>query len=383
MKKSLLKLSACALLVGFSQAANAQQEPVNVNAVTTAVPFLRIAPDARAAGMGDVGIATSADANSAFFNLAKTPFAAQRTAFGLTYTPWLRDITKDVYLAALSGYHKLDDEQAISLSARYFNLGQIDFVDFAGNPQGSSRPREFAVDLGYSRKINSKMGLGVAMRYINSNLANGAIGGVNYRPGNTVSVDLSYYYDGKNATGQGWAFGAAITNLGGKISYTDNANARDYIPANLGLGASYTSVIDEDNKITIALDLNKLLVPTPPTSTGNASADSLAFVNYRNQSVFSSWGKSFTDGSFGNEMREVQASIGVEYAYDNQFFARAGYNYEDRTKGNRKYFTAGVGVKFSTLDLNFSYLVPSGNGITRNPLSNTIRIGLNFHLDKK
>jgi len=380
MKRSMLKLSAL-VLVSFGAISVNAQSSSDINVVTTAVPFLRISPDARAGAMGEVGIATSADANSAFYNLAKTPFAKQKTALAVTYTPWLRDITKDVFLAALTGYKQLDDEQAISVSARYFNLGNIDFVDFAGNPLGSYRPREFSVDLGYSRKLSNKMGVGVALRYINSSLANGAFGGVNYKAGTAVAADLSYFYNGQTAEGSGWNFGAALSNLGSKISYTDNAQARDYIPANLGIGASYTTVFDENSKLTFALDLNKLLVPTPPTTTGNTATDSTNLFEYRNQSVFSSWFKSFGDSDFGNELKEFQAGVGLEYAYNDQFFVRGGYHYEDRTKGNRKYFTAGVGFKYNVFGLNFSYLVPSGNGVTRNPLSNTIRFGLTFDFD--
>lgn len=378
MKRSLLKLSVVPVLcVATITAVNAQNQN-EINVVTTSVPFLRISPDARAGGMGEVGIATSPDAASNFYNLAKTPFATQKTALGVTYTPWLRDITKDVFLAALSGYHQLDEEQAISVSARYFNLGNIDFVDFSGNPIGSGRPREFSVDLGYSRKIGARHGAGIALRYINSNLGNVSTGGTNTKPGNAVAADLSYFYNGVDAGGQGWRAGATLSNLGSKISYTDNALERDYIPANLGIGTSYTRTFDESSRLTLALDLNKLLVPTPPVASNVPSTDSAALANYRNKSVFSSWVSSLGDGE---DFKEIQASAGLEFAYNEQFFARAGYHYEDRTKGNRQYFTAGVGLKYNVIGLNFSYLIPSGSGVTRNPLSNTLRFGLTFDIN--
>jgi hypothetical protein len=385
MKRAILKLAfLLTVVLGFSTAGFSQGTP-EINVVTTAVPFLRISPDARAGGMGDVGIATSADANSAFWNIAKTPFAKQKMALGLTYTPWLKDIAKDVYLATLAGYYKLDEEQALSMGVRYFSLGNIQFTDGAGNEWGQGRPREFSVDFGYSRKLGSKLGLGVALRYINSNLTNGAVvtNGVAYRAGHAFAGDISLFHTNVNEEGQGFNWGIAISNLGSKIGYTNDANAKDYIPANLGLGAAYTKVFDETSKLTFAVDVNKLLVPTPPVYTGDADADAAAISKYRSYGVFESWFKSFGDaGNFGNELKEFQVSLGAEYAYNDQFFVRAGYFYEDKTKGNRKYFTVGVGLTYNVFGLNFSYLVPSGQGITRNPLSNTLRFGLIFNLDK-
>ncbi len=349
------------------------QETTPVNIVTTAVPFLRISPDARAGGMGDAGIATSPDANSAFWNLAKTPFASSQTAIGATYTPWLKDIAQDVYMASVSGYHQLDDQQAFSATIRYFNLGQIPFVDALGNPLQTSRPREFAVDLGYSRKLTESVGIGVALRYINSNLANGTINGVTYKPGNSVAADLSFYNDNTDETGAGFAWGVALSNLGSKIGYTDNALSKDFIPANLGAGLAYTWVFQETSKFSLALDANKLLVPSIPTFTGNQTEDSLAVADYYNSSVFGSWFKSFDNNAY-------TFSAGAEYTYNDQFAVRAGYFFEPKTQGNRKYFTAGVGLKYNTFGFNFSYLAPSGSGITRNPLSNTLRFGIIFDL---
>ena len=358
------------------------QDANRINVVTSAVPFLRISPDARAGGMGDVGIATTPDANSAFWNLAKTPFAQSRTSIAATYTPWLKDLgLNDVYLASLAGYYQLDEEQAVSASIRYFSLGNIQFTDFAGNDLQSFRPREFSFDVGYSRKLSERLGLGVALRYINSNLAGGqALNGVSYKAGNAVSGDLSIFHNGLNETGAGFTWGAVFSNLGTKISYTSDATQKDYIPANLGLGGAYTWAFDETNSITLGLDVNKLLVPTPP-----ALGDSAGLVDYRQKSVLSSWFSSFGDaeGGFSEELREFQISAGAEYVYNQQFMFRAGYFYEDKTKGNRKYFTLGAGLKYNVFGLNFSYLIPSGQGVNRNPLSNTLRFSLVFDLDSE
>lgn len=387
MKRKTSQLIALLLIfVGIGQL-RAQD---SINVVTTAVPFLRISPDARAGGMGDLGMATSADANSGFWNLAKTPFNKSQYGVGLTYTPWLKDLgLNDVYLLSFSGYYKMDEQQALSASIRYFSLGNIQFTDGSGNDFGSGRPREFGADLGYSRKLSDKIGLGVALRYIHSNLVGDfANQGSTYQAGNTVAGDLSFYYNGVTEESGGWSFGAALTNLGGKIGYTKDANQKDYIPANLGLGVAYTKVFDENNKIQFGLDLHKLLVPTPPVYlSGDDSAtqakNEAINASYRSKSVPSSWLSSLGDapGGFKEELREFQVSVGAEYSYNDQFFVRTGYFYEDKTKGNRKYFTVGLGLKYNVFGLNFSYLVPSGAGINRNPLSNTLRFGLVLDLD--
>jgi hypothetical protein len=383
MKRNTLKLAASLFLLIGGYSVKAQTDTINV--VTTAVPFLRISPDARAGGMGDLGVATSPDANSGFWNLAKVPFAQKNFSIGVTYTPWLKDLgLNDVYLLALGGYYKLSDDEALSASVRYFSLGNIQFTDGSGNDFGEGRPREFGIDAGYTRKLSDKIGLGVALRYIHSNLAgNLAQTGTTYKPGNTFAGDISFFYHGLNEAGEGWNFGATLTNLGGKIGYTNDATQRDYIPANLSLGTTYTKAFDESNKLQFGLDVHKLLVPTPPSYTGDASKDSALTADYRNKSVVSSWFSSFGDapGGFKEELKEFQVSLGAEYAYNDQFFFRAGYFYENKYKGNRKYFTVGLGVKYNVFGLNFSYLVPSGSGVNRNPLSNTLRFGLIFDLD--
>ena len=327
MKQSTLKLTALAMLLGGVMSANAQTaDPINV--VTTAVPFLRISPDARAGGMGDVGIATSADANSIYWNLSKTVFANSKGGVAVTYTPWLKDLgLNDVYLASAAGYYKIDDQQAISASLRYFSLGNIQFTDNLGNDLSTFRPREFAFDAGYSRKLSSKWALGVALRYINSNLASGTFNGNTYKTGSSVAGDLSVFHN---------------------------------------------------NKLTFGVDIHKLLVPTPP-----AVGDSAGLANYRKTGVVESWFKSFGDapGKFSEEIQEMTLSAGAEYWYNNQFALRAGYFYEHPNKGNRKYFTLGAGLKYNMFGLNFSYLLPQGAGVNRNPLSNTLRFSLVFDFD--
>lgn len=381
MKKVILKLTAFTMLVGATISVNAQStNPINV--VTTAVPFLRISPDARSGGMGDVGIATIPDANSIFWNLAKVPFAKSNGAIALTYTPWLTGLgLNDVYLISAAGYHKIDENQAISGSVRYFSLGNIQFTDNSGNDLQTYRPREFSIDGGYSRKLSEKLGLGIALRYINSNLASGqSSSGSTYKTGTSFAGDISLFNDGsQGGTVSGLNWGVAITNLGAKISYTNDASEKDFIPANLGLGAAYVSVLDETSKVTFGLDINKLLVPTPP-----ALGDSAGLVAYHNKGVVGSWFSSFTDapGGFSEELKEFQISVGAEYTYNDQFSFRAGYFYENPTKGDRQYFTVGAGLNYNLFGLNFSYLIPSGNGVNRNPLSNTLRFSILFNLDK-
>ena len=387
MKQVTLKLTALVMLMGgLITVSKAQTTTKSINVVTTAVPFLRISPDARSGGMGDIGIATSADANSGFWNLAKTPFAVGKAAIAVTYTPWLNDLKlNDVYLASLAGYYKLDELQAISASLRYFSLGNIQFTDGNGNALNTFRPREFAIDLGYSRKLGAKSSLGVAVRYISSDLAgNVPITGVTYKKGTAVAGDLHFYHQGANEAGNGINWGITLSNLGSKISYTSDATQKDYIPANIGIGATYNKALDADNKITFGIDLNKLLVPTPPTQEAiDADSNNVLIKDYRSKGVVSSWFSSFGDSESGGEIREVTVSVGGEYWYKEQFAFRAGYFYENKLKGDRRYFTLGAGLKYNMFGLNFAYLLPTGSGVSRNPLSNTVRFSLLFDLDKK
>ncbi|GDX43382.1 hypothetical protein LBMAG23_03590 [Bacteroidota bacterium] len=374
MRQSL-KVLFGGLLLTLAQQLYAQN---TLNVVTSAVPFLRISPDARAGGMGDLGVATMPDANAQFYNLAKYPFAKNSSGIGLTYTPWLKDLgLNDVFLASLAGYKKIDETQSISGSLRYFNLGNIEFTDNFGNSLGTGRPRELGLDFGYSRKLSDQLSLGVGLRYINSALANAQIGGVAYKPGNAVAGDLGIYYVSNPEDLTGLSLGLAMTNMGSKISYTGDAAQKDFIPANMTLGAMYTIISNEVNRISLGMDIHKLMVPTPPLL-----GDSAGMINYRSKSVVGSWFSSFGDapGRFSEELKEFAFSLGGEFIYNEQFAVRAGYFYENKNKGNRQYFSMGAGFRYNNLDINLSYLIPSGTGVNRNPLSNTIRFSLLFNL---
>jgi type IX secretion system protein PorV len=384
MKKVTLKLTALVMLLGGTITVSNAQSKINV--VTSAVPFLRISPDARSGGMGDVSIATAPDANANFGNIARTPFATSKMSLAVNYTPWLRDLAvNDVFLASLGGFYKIDDMQAISASLRYFKLGSIQFTDALGNDLQTFNPAEFAVDLGYSRKLTKKWGLGIALRYINSKLATGNFNGQTYKAGSAVAGDLHVYHNGAKDNGQGLNWGITLSNLGSKISYSNDATQKDFIPANLGVGVAYTKVFDDANKLTFAVDLNKLLVPTPPTLSGNTTADSTAIAKYRSRGVLNSWVNSFgdADGHVSEEIQEITLALGAEYWYNNQFGFRCGYFYENKEKGNRRYFTVGAGIKYNVAALNFSYIFPTGSGTTRIPLSNTYRFGLVFEMPGK
>lgn len=342
-------------------------------AITTAVPFLRISPDARSGAMGDVGIAISADANAQYWNVGKIPFAKKRYGISATYTPWLQDLVPDINLVYVSGYAKFgkDDNQAISGSLRYFSLGNINYTNEIGTSTGTGMPREYALDFGYSRKLSNYLSTGISLRYIHSSLATGqTAGGVDIKPGNAVAGDLGVYYSKtveKNEYQAGtFSAGAVLSNLGSRISYS--STRRDFIPSNLGLGAAYTYKADAYNKITVAADFNKLLVPAP-------EADGAGNYAYPDKSVVSGVFSSFSDPA---GLKRVNAAIGAEYWYQDQFAVRAGYYYEDKDNGARKYLTCGVGVRYTVFNLNVAYLVPSGSGVNRNPLSNTVRFSLNF-----
>jgi len=344
----------------------------NKNFTTTAVPFLRISPDARAGAMGDAGIAVTPDANSQYWNVAKMPFTEKTYGISMTYTPWLKDLVPDIFLAYLSGYAKFgkEQEQAISGSMRYFSLGNINYTDYLANSIGTGMPREYSFDLGYSRKLSQYLSTGLSMRYIHSAIASGVnltTIGSDYKPGNAYAADLGMYYtksfektEDKINT---FNFGAVISNLGSKISY--NNTTKNFIPMNLGLGVAYTAQMDKYNKLTFALDLNKLLVPAGPADT--------------QMSITSGITNSFRTG---DQLKEINAAIGLEYWYQNTIAFRAGYFYEDKTNGDRQYITCGLGVRYNVFLLNASYLVPQGSGITRNPLSNTLRFTLAFEFDK-
>lgn len=364
-----LILPAILVVSGLTNA-TAQNKP---NPITTPVPFLRVSADARSGAMGDVNVATSPDANSIFYNPGKTAFNSNRFGIAATYTPWLSELDlKSLYMASVAGFYKLNDNEAISLGMRYFSMGDLNFTDALGQDIKSFRPTDLALEAGYSRKLSDRFGMGLTVRYINSKLADNSTMS-DYKSGISVAADLGFYY----LLGDEWAFGAALTNLGSKISYGASAE-KNYIPANLSIGAVYTETVNEDSKISLGLDLNKLLVPTPPDGS-NPQAVS----DYNNKGVVSSWFKSFGDapGGFREELKEVQVGFGAEYGYKEQFFLRAGYFTESKSKGERNYVTAGVGLKYKTTGLNFSYLIPTQDD-NNNALRNTLRLSAVFDLNK-
>ena len=367
MKNSFLVLCALALC------ATSALSQVN-NPIVTAVPSLSIAPDARAGGMGDIGAATTPDVNSQFWNPAKYVFMESDAGFSISYTPWLRKLVSDIDLAYVSGYWKLDKQQAFSASLRYFSLGNIDIVDIQGTFMQSAHPNELAVDLGYSRLLSDKFSVAVALRYIRSDLNNGInlAGGTEMVPGSAVAGDVAAFFKTPIALPSVDAtlnLGLNISNIGSKISYDKNTSS-NFIPTNLRLGGSFDYPMDKFNKISVSLDLNKLLVPTQNSMTAK---------EYSDLSPLTGIFKSFSDapGGFKEELREVMWSLGAEYAYNNQFFVRGGYFNESQYKGNRKYFTAGAGFKLNIFQLDAAYIMSTAQS---NPLDQTLRFSLSFDL---
>lgn len=351
------------------------------NAVTSAVPFLRIVADARGGAMGDAGIATSADPNGMHYNPSKLAFADKNVSISATYTPWMRNLgLQDVYLAYLTGYKRIDKLQTVGLSLRYFSLGNIEFTDNDGQSLGQGNPNEFEVEGAYARKLTDRFSAAIGAKFIYSNLANGQIvpgTGDAIKPGVAGAADISMTYKApvnftKNKSD--FTLGVAISNLGSKITYT-NSVQRDYIPTNLGVGLGWRFHLDDYNTLTFTTDFNKLMVPTP---TPEIDDDGNNIPDYKELSGIRGAFKSFGDapGGFSEELKEITVGAGAEYWYDDQFAVRMGYFYENYSKGNRKYFSVGLGVKYNVFGLNFSYLVPTTN--QRNPLDNTLRFSLLF-----
>ncbi len=372
------------LVVAVNQAF-AQATLSGANVVTTAVPFLTISPDSRAAGMGDVGVGTSADVNSQHWNAAKYAFTESDMGVALSYSPWLRNLADDINLAYLVGYKRLDDYQTLSASLRYFSLGDILFYDDQAQYQGQQNPNEFAIDFGYTRLLSDYFSGAVTGRYIRSDLTGGQmINGVESHAGNSYAVDVAFYFRNEFMTGRQenlFSAGINIQNIGAKISYTDG-EVKDFIPTNMKLGAAYTTELDDYNTITFAVDLNKLLVPTPPRDTTTYDDGTIIYPGGINsdKSVVGGMFTSFGDapGGMKEELQEVNISAGVEYWYNQQFALRAGYFYEHENKGNRKFMTAGAGLKLNVFALDFSYLLPL---VRNHPLENTLRFTLSFDVD--
>jgi hypothetical protein len=348
----------------------------DLNAIQTVVPFLTIAPDSRAGGMGDAGVATSPDAYSMHWNPAKFAFIDGKGGVGISYAPWLRTLVPDINIAYLTGYYRLDSKQVIAGSLVYSSLGDIPFTDEFGNEMLVGKPNEFSVDAGYSRQFSKKFSGGIAFRFIYSNLTGGYYsGGEPTKPGISFAADISgYYHDDITLFDKDGdlSFGINFSNLGSKMSYT-NSQASDFIPMNLRIGSASTIKFDKYNSLTLTVDLNKLLVPTPPRiENGEIVAGKDPNVGVP-LAIF----QSFYDapGGFSEELHEIMYSVGAEYWYNNQFAIRGGYFNEHETKGNRKYFTAGAGFRMNVFTIDFSYLMP----LTQNhPLAHTLRFSLTF-----
>lgn len=356
----------------------------DVNTITTAVPFLLISPDSRSGAMGDVGVASSPDAHSQHWNAAKYPFIDDEMGVSISYSPWLPELVNDIDLSYVSAYYKLDKMQTLSMSLRYFSLGEITFTNRVGESMGQFKPNEFAVDAAYSRLFSDNWSGAVVLRYINSNLTSGQyVNGAKTQVGQSIAADVAVYHQSEVDLGERdgtFAFGANISNIGAKISYSETLE-RDFIPINMRIGAALTTELDNYNKISIMADFNKLLVPTPPIyKVDSNGVPDIAKGEDPNRSVVAGMLGSFTDapGGFEEELREVTAGVGLEYWYDNQFALRGGYFHEHETKGNRKYFTMGVGFKYNVLGLDFSYLIPVEQ---RNPMENTLRFTLRFNFE--
>ena len=354
------------------------------NTVVSAVPFLRIISDARSGAMGDAGIAVSADPNAMHFNASKLVFSDHSLGLAATYTPWLRSIgLNDVYLAYLTGFKKINDLQTVGFGLRYFSLGSIQFTDPNGTPLNTGRPNEFELSGAYARKLSEKLSAAVTGKFIYSNLAAGNIvNGEVIEPGIAGAADFSMTYKTPIKVSKGESdltIGLAITNIGSKITYT-NSLFRDFLPANFGLGGAWTFNFDTHNSLTFTTDINKMLVPTPCQGL-DCDQDRDGRADYKDVSpvsaIFSSWADA--PEGLSEEIKEFTYSVGTEYWYDKQFAVRAGYFSEHRQKGNRKFFTVGLGLKYNLFGLNFSYLVPTTS--RRNPLDNTLRFSMLFNFN--
>jgi hypothetical protein len=381
------KLSFCNylafLFVGIpvlTMAQATQSDGKRSNTIQTAAPFLLITPDARSGAMGDVGVAISPDANSLHWNPAKLAFLDKPTGLSASYTPWLRNLVPDVDLGYLTFYHRLDERNTIGAALRYFSYGSIQLTDNSQNDIGVYSPNEFSLEGTFSRKLGDGFSLGSAIRYIRSSLSNGQFNGQDIQPATALAADVSAYFKqgtillGKDAE---LAFGVNISNIGTKMSYSEGGS-KSFLPTNLKLGTASTFILDDLNTFTVALDLNKLMVPTSPVRDANGE---IIDGKDPDRSVPAAIFGSFIDapGGFSEEFNEISYSVGTEYWYNKQFAVRSGYFYEAPTKGDRRYFTVGAGVKYSVFNLDFAYLLANQQ---TSPLAQTLRFSLVFNFEK-
>lgn len=354
--------------------------------ITTAVPFLTIAADARAAGMGDMGVATSVDAFSQQWNPAKFAFAERKMGIGVSYTPYLESIITDISLLNGSFYNKINDRSAFAFSLRYFTLGEIELRQFANDPGTLAKPNELALDGSYALKLSDKFSMAVAGRFIRSNLRLPEISNVDSQAASSFAVDVAGYYRSdeiayNNFNGR-WRAGFNLSNLGGKIQY-DEGGQENFLPTNLRFGGGFDFIFDQDNVLGITTEFNKLLVPTPRDFDGDGDVDSEDNNEYQQIGFLSGVFESFGDApdGFGEELKEVTWALGAEYTFQQAFMVRAGYFNESEDKGSRKFFTLGAGFVFKAAQIDLSYLFSSSQ--VRNPLENTLRFSLTFNLGEE
>ncbi|MBM3401802.1 MAG: type IX secretion system outer membrane channel protein PorV [Bacteroidetes bacterium] len=371
-------LILCFPVLAYSQPT--QTDGKRTNTIQTAAPFLLITPDARSGAMGDVGVALSPDANSMHWNPAKLAFIDKPTGFSASYTPWLRNLVPDVDLGYLSMYHRLDGRNTISGALRYFSYGSIQLTDNSQNDIGVYSPNEFSVEGSFSRRLGDGFSLGTTLRYIRSSLSNGQFNGQDIQPATALAADASgYFKTGTVMFGRDTelALGLNLSNIGSKMSYSEGGS-KSFLPANMKLGAASTFLLDELNTFTLALDMNKLLVPTNPIRDVNGT-----IVEGRDpdRSVPAAIFGSFSDapGGFSEEFSEISFSLGTEYWYNRQFALRSGYFYEAPTKGDRRYLTLGAGLKYNVFNLDFAYLLANQQ---TSPLAQTLRFSLVFNFEK-
>ena len=371
------------LLALISLTASAQDKKNMFNPINTSVTSQTIAPDARSAGMGDVGVATDADVNSQYWNPAKYPFTISRAGVALNYTPWLRQLVNDMDLVYLVGYYRIGDYSAVSSSLRYFSLGEVQLSQESTDPSMTIKPYEMSYDVAYSLMLSEKFSIGVGVRWIYSDLTYDYTSDTS--PGSAFAADISCYYQNYLTLGQRecqLGLGLNISNIGSKISFGGDNNS-EFIPTNMRLGGSLIIPIDEYNRFTISADANKLLVPTHPKQNDGETTEAYqerVQKDYYDVSSISGIFKSFSDApnGFKEELQEVQWSLGAEYTYNEKFTLRAGYHHESENKGNRKYFTLGAGFKMSVFSLDAGYVIATAKS---NPLDQTLRFSLSFDMD--
>ena len=399
MKKETLQSNKKAaimlfMVVGLCATAQAQYGGYNAstgqtnNYISTGMPILQIAPDAISGALGDAGAAYEPNAYSAHWNNAKLAFAPIDMSISTTYTPWLRKLDSEMNFLYLGGYKRINKRSTIGASLTYFTMGKIQHMNNEGASLGEFQPNEFAIDATYAMKLSDNLALGATIRYIRSDLTQGLdVEDQTTKAANALAADVGLFYEYDIDKQQQLALALTMSNLGSKLSYSDDDTENEFLPANLRLGGRYTYTIDDYNKVNFLLDLNKLMVPTPPVYN---TTDSVWEGRYSNLADYNSTSSvrgmlySFFDAPDGlkEELREVSLSVGAEYWYSEIIAARLGYFWEHKTKGARQYLTMGFGIRYKAMAFDFSYLVPT-TSFSNNPLANTIRVSLTFNLDKK